>query len=179
MPPHLLSRQYAQAAFALAQEQGLQDKFLAELKYFQGLLSDHPELRLGLLHPLISASRKTAIIEDLFGRAGSRLTLDFLRLIIVKRRENILDDIIEQLNELLRQSQGVRQVRLVSARELSPAQVQAIRRRLMRIYGCSVELSSSVDNALLGGLTIQTQFSLLDGSCRGQLEKIRDELSKN
>lgn len=179
MPSSQLVNRYAQAVFSLAVEQGLEGRVTEELDGLSRLLRDNRELRECLLNPFIRADRKQAVITDLFAALFHPLTLNFLRLAIEKRRERILPQVAERMNELLRNSRGILPVRLTSARPLTPAQEAALRDRLSRIFSREVEMKTAVDAALLGGIVIQAESRQMDGSCRGQLEKLRYELSKN
>jgi len=176
MASNMLVNRYAQAVFSLAEEHGLRDQLAAELNSLDHLLEKSRELRECLLNPFISGERKMAVIEELFARTFSPLTRDFLRLLIEKHREALLADITRRMNELLRESQGILSVHLTSARTLTPEQESTIRQRLARVFNLQVELETAVDASLLGGIMIQAQSRLIDGSCRGQLKKIRYEL---
>lgn len=179
MASNQLVNRYAQAGFALAQAQGLQDQLTEELNSLDRLLEQNRELRECLQNPFIPGERKLAIIADLFDQVFSQLARDFLRLLIEKRRGTLLADVTRQINALLRESLGILPVRLTSAQALHPEQAAAIRQRLARIFNHQVELEMQVDAALLGGIMIQTESRLIDGSCRGQLDNIRYELSLN
>jgi F-type H+-transporting ATPase subunit delta len=105
------------------------------------------------------------------------LTINFLRLLIEKRRLPILAEIARRVNELLRESRGILAVKLTLALAPAPAQLAALRERLARIFERQVELETAVDPELLGGIVIQAADRLVDGSCRGQLDRIRTELA--
>ena len=179
MASTLLANRYAQAVFSLAAEHDMQSRITEELTGLNRLLEENRELRECLLNPFITGERKMAIITDLFATAFSPLTLDFLRLLVEKRREMILADITRRMNELLRKSLGILPVQLTSARPLTPDQEATVRRRLSEIFSRQVELETAVDASLLGGMVVQAESRLFDGSCRGQLAKIRYELSNN
>lgn len=176
MASNMLVNRYAQAVLSLAEEHDLQDRLTAELNSLDHLLEESRELRECLLNHFIAGERKMAIIEDLFARRFSPLTRDFLRLLIEKQREALLADITRRMNELLRERRGILPVHLTSARTLTPEQESRIRRRLSRFFNLQVELETAVDASLLGGIMIQAQSRLIDGSCRGQLNKIQYEL---
>lgn len=179
MASNLLVNRYAQAVFALAKEQDLQGQLTEELNGLDRLLEKNRELREGLMNPFIPAERKLAIITELFNRALSSLTLDFLRLLIEKRRETLLAELTRRMNALLQESLGILPVHVTSARELTPAQAAGIRQRLSQFFSRQVELETAEDASLLGGIVIQAESRQIDGSCRGQLEELRYELSKN
>ncbi|MBU4200953.1 MAG: ATP synthase F1 subunit delta [Verrucomicrobia bacterium] len=179
MASNQLVHRYAQAVFSLAQEHGLQDRLAEELNSLDRLLEQNRELRECLQNPFIPGERKLAVIADLFTQALSPLTRDFLRLLIEKRRVTLLADMTRRINALLRESLGILPVHLTSAQALNQEQEAAIRQRLARLFNRKVEMNTTVDASLLGGIMIQTESRLIDGSCRGQLDNIRYELSLN
>ncbi len=174
-----LANRYAQALFALAAEQGVQDQVAGELAAFQHLLREHRPLRDCLFHPCIPSERKQAVTTELLGAKLLPLTLGFLRLLIGKRRLAILAAAAARLDELIRRSRGILPMRLASALTLTPARTEAIRERLSAIFKRRVELALETDAGLLGGITLRAESRLIDGSARGRLEAIRRELTSN
>jgi len=179
MPSSPLVNRYARALFSLAEEQALPDRVVDELNALERLLRDNRELRECLLNPFIPGERKQAVVAELFDAVFIPLTRNFLQLLIEKRREPILAEITRRINDLLRQSRGILPVRLTSAQTLTPGQITTIRDRLSRIFKRQVELETAQDAGLLGGIVIQAEYRLIDGSARGQLDNIQYELSRN
>ncbi len=179
MPSSPLVNRYAQAVFSLATEQGMQEQVADELNALERLLQDNRALRECLLNPFIPGERKQAVVAELFDAVFLPLTRNFLGLLIAKHREPILVEITRQVNDLLRQSQGILPMQLTSAQALTAGQTTTIRDRLSRIFNRRVELETAQDAGLLGGIVIQAEYHLIDGSARGQLDKIQYELSRN
>ncbi len=174
-----LVNRYAQAVFDLAAEQTAQDRVVEELGALERLWRESRELRACLRDPFLPGARKQAVVGALFGQRLHPLTLDFLRLLIEKKRAPLLAEIARRTGELLRQRRGILPVRLTSARRLTPEQTAAIRARLARIFRRQVELETAVEAGLLGGIMIEAEYRLIDGSCRGQLDKIQSALALN
>jgi F-type H+-transporting ATPase subunit delta len=179
MSPSPLVNRYAQAVFSMATEHGTQGRVVADLNAFESVLQESRELRECLLNPFIPGERKQAVIAALFVATFQPLTLNFLRMLIDKKRMPVLAEVTRRTSELLRQSQGILPVRLTSARMLTPGQTAAIRERLGRIFRRQVELDTTVNAELLGGIVIEADYRQIDGSCRGQLIAIQHALSNN
>lgn len=179
MPASPLANRYAQAIYALAAEANAQERVADELAAVERLLRERRDLRDCILDPFLRAERKQAVVSELFGPVLLPLTLNFLRLLIDKRRAPILPEVARRVNELLRRSRGILAVRVTGAAPLTPVQTAVIRGRLSRIFKRQVEMETAEDPGLLGGIVIRAEFRLIDGSCRGQLENIRHELSRN
>ncbi len=63
-----------------------------------------------------------------------------------------------------------------SAAPLEPSEVSALTARLEQMTGGRVELDVTVDPSLLGGLVVRVGDRLIDGSVRGRLERLRNQL---
>ena len=66
---------------------------------------------------------------------------------------------------------------VTSAAPLEADEVEAIRSRLEGLTGSSVDLETSVDADLLGGVVVRVGDRLIDGSVRGRLERLRNQLA--
>ena len=71
---------------------------------------------------------------------------------------------------------GIAPARVVSAAALEPAEVKALIARLEQMTGGRIELEQEVDPSLLGGLVVRVGDRLIDGSVRGRLERLRNQL---
>jgi F-type H+-transporting ATPase subunit delta len=82
-----------------------------------------------------------------------------------------------QFSRLHHRREGILEATVTSAAELSPAEVEAIRERLVALTGERLELHQQVDATLLGGVTVRIGDRLIDGSVRGRLERLRSDLT--
>ena len=65
----------------------------------------------------------------------------------------------------------------LSATELGPAQQEALRARFVELTQHEVEFQFRLDRELLGGVRAQVDSTVYDGSVRGELERIRRQLT--
>lgn len=170
---------YARAAFALAGERACRPQLAGELADFCRLLDEAPALRVCLYNPALPAERKRAVVRDLLGEQGHAVTRALIELLIEKRRERLLPPLAARVAELLRDSQGLVRVHLTSAMAVGAQDAARWQGRLSGILGRQVELETTVDPHLLGGVVLRVGHRQIDGSCRGQLDLLWNELSKN
>jgi F-type H+-transporting ATPase subunit delta len=71
---------------------------------------------------------------------------------------------------------GVVVANVTSAQPLEPAELAAIAERVAALSGARVEVHSTVDPALIGGLTVRVGDRLIDASVRGRLSRLRESL---
>lgn len=179
MPAAEVAERYAQAAFAYAAAHQAQPALADELAGVAALVRQSPELQHFLAHPCLPVTLKQALLRDLLQDRVGAMTLQVLGLLVAKRRERILSEVADRVVSLLQEQRGLLTVRLTSALPLAPAEQDDLNRRLSGLLRATVNLELAVDPRLLGGLIIRVGDWLIDGSCRGQLEAMREKLLQN
>jgi len=71
---------------------------------------------------------------------------------------------------------GITIATATTAAPLTADEVTALTQRLETSTGGRIELDVKVDPSLLGGLVVQVGDRLIDGSVRGRLERLRNQL---
>ena len=149
----------------------------AELRKFDELLSDTPQLQNALLSPAITPARKRHVVGRICEILGTpRVIRNFLFVVISHRRIALLDEIRRAFQSLLDDRLGMAEAAVASARELSAEQREAVGAQLSRLTGKKVRCVFSVEEPLLGGLAARIGSTVYDGSVRGQLARLRRSL---
>ena len=151
---------------------------VAELRGFDGALQGSPELQNALVTPAIANARKKAVV----GRIAdvlklSRISRNFLFVLVDKRRIGLLGEIIQLLETIVDERLGFARAEVASARELSDLQRTALNTRLESLTGKRVRMRVKVDESLIGGVIARIGSTVYDGSVRGQLENLGRRLS--
>ena len=170
------SRRYAAALFATAQNQNKIDVVEKDFATVLGLMESAPALRQIWESPLIPAGRKRDLISKVLDSSVDALTAAFLRLLIDKRREVILDTVRFEMRQMADSSRHLVRAEAIFATPPTTAEQEALVRSLEKRTGDHVDLTVSVDAALLGGIIVRMQDTILDGSVRGTLERMREQL---
>lgn len=173
-----LARRYAVALGELAHERGVLEEVRRELESFQAVLLGEPNFRRVLEGENVSIEQKSALVREGFGERVSRLTLNFLLLVVAKRRESALPDIIEEFFAYADEVQGVVQVQLMTAKPLGQEQADAIAGRLSKVLGKEVRLSTEEDQDLIGGIIARIGNLVMDGSVKTRLRLLGERLKK-
>lgn len=169
---------YAQAYMSLAQGNKLADRFGEDVFFLRELLAQSDELKQFLASPLIRPESKKAVLRQLTGDQVHPFTLNFLFLLVDRRRILFLDAVCKQYQALLRQLNKTVLAEVISAVELTDDQREAVRRKVIEISGAQqVELETSIDPDIVGGVVIKVGSQVLDASLRGQLRRIGLRLS--
>ena len=136
------------------------------------------ELRTFLASPAVTVEAKHAVIEKITARQGaSRIIRNFLFVIADHRRTQLLPDILETFQQVIRQRQGVAEAEVSSAVELTAAQKKELAATLTKLTGKKVETKYSLNPALLGGAVVRIGDTIYDGSLRSRLNEMRNRLA--
>ncbi len=150
---------------------------LAETQQISVLVEQSKDLREVWDNPSIPPAQKRAVLDAIVQRAGiSRPVRNFIAVLIDKRRTRFLSDIAAQFARELNDRLGIAQAEITTARELSSGERAALESDLSRVTGKSIRASYEQDPAILGGAIARVGSTVYDGSVKGQLERIRQQL---
>ncbi|MGH2406780.1 MAG: F0F1 ATP synthase subunit delta [Candidatus Limnocylindrales bacterium] len=170
------ARRYADAAFEIAQRDGTLDTWRRELAAAAEAL---PEARVAgaLANPATPLAAREQLLRAAISKMVSRPVLNLTLLLLRRGRIDLLPRVTEEYVRLDDLRQGLVRATATSAAPLGPGEVRALTARLETITGGRVDLSTSVDPSLLGGLVVRLGDRLIDGSVRGRLERLRGRLA--
>lgn len=136
------------------------------------------ELRRVWESPAVLPEQKRAVLDGIAKQIGAvRPIRNFIAVLIDHRRIPMLDDIARLFEAELDAQLGFIEVEISSARTLTPGEKRDIENRVERMTGKKVRPRYSSNPQLLGGVSIRVGSTIYDGSVRGQLEKMRQQLS--
>ena len=150
---------------------------LAEAQQVAALAEQSRELREVWDNPSIAAEQKRAVLDAIVERTGvSRPVRNFVAVLIDKRRTRFLSEIVKQFAHHLNERLGIAEAQVTSARELTVQERAELEADLSRVTGKTVRANYEQNPALLGGAIARVGSTVYDGSVRGQLERIRQQL---
>jgi F-type H+-transporting ATPase subunit delta len=136
------------------------------------------ELRKVWESPAIPPEQKRAVLDAIVKQIGAVKPIrNFMAVLIDHRRIGILDDIVRAFESELDAQLGFTEVEVSSARPLSAEEKRELEQRVERMTGKKVRTKYVSNPDLLGGVVVRAGSTIYDGSVRGQLEKMRQELS--
>ena len=168
---------YARALFEAASEDGVLDRVHDELGQFVDALDEDRNLQVFLFSPYFSSEEKKQGVRRIVTDADERL-LNFLELLAERHRMPVLFRIRRIFDDLWAEENKLLSVTVTSATELDQSLVDDIGKRIEEQTGRQVELSSSVDPDVLGGLRVRVGNMVLDATVRNRLEQLRKQVTK-
>ncbi len=168
---------YARSLFEVAKEHDVLDRVRDELGEFADALEEDRNLRLFFNAPYFSSEEKRDGVEKVVSDADPRV-VNFLKLLAERHRMPVLPRIRRLFDALWAKENKLLPVTVTSAVDLDQSLVEDIGKRIEEQTGQRVELSSSVDPDLLGGLMVRVGNTVLDASVRNRLEQLRKQVAK-
>lgn len=156
------------------------DRALRELYGMEALLRQSDQLRRVLENPSIPSDRKHAVLDAIAAKLGIiRQVRNFVAVIADHRRLPLFSEILKQLELELNNRQGFAEAEVHSAHQLSEPEKKILEAEITKLTGKKVRARYEQDASLLGGAVVQVGSTIYDGSVKGQLERIREQLVEN
>lgn len=171
-----VSRVYSEALFDVAKEKGSLDEIHEQLGQIADAVAADQDLQVFFFSPYFSSEEKREGIGKSISGANPEL-LNFLELLAEKHRMPALFRIRRRFDELWGIENKRLEVTVTSAIELDPSVVESVGAEIERKTGQTIELTSKVDESIIGGLVLQVGNRVLDASIRSRLEKLRREVA--
>ena len=174
-----MSKVYGDALVDEAMEKGLLSEWYDEVRALRTIFVENSDLVQFLNHPQIIKEEKVKVVETVFAERLSESLLGFLVIVIEKGRQNDLLAICDYFIDRVKEYKKIGVVAVVSAVELSDEQKKRVEEKILQTTSfVSLEISYSVDEALLGGLKIRIGDRVVDSSIRSRLEELKRDLMK-
>jgi F-type H+-transporting ATPase subunit delta len=170
------AKRYATALFNHATKQKQVDAVERDLDTVIDMMRLSPDLRRTWESPLLAGQRKAQIMEKVLADSVGEITLSFLRLLITKRREEILPAVRTEMRNLADRARRLLRVEATFAIPPTAEEQAGLARSLESRTGERVVLAYHIDPSILGGVVVRMRDTIIDGSVRGALERMRDQL---
>ena len=169
------AKRYAQAVLGLAKERGTLDAWHADLARLNELMSD-PQAADYFASPNVPEERKRALLDQALA-AGQPEARNLARILLERRRLEIVPQLFALYEEGLRAERGIALAEVTVAEPLGPAEEAVIRDRLSRLVGKQVQLRLRVDPSIIGGIVARVGDQLIDASVTTRLRRLRARLA--
>ena len=173
-----LSREYAEALYALAAENDREKEYLEALDTASALLRDNPEYMELLACPAIPREERDGLLEQSFGTVLPEQVLSFIQLLCARKRIRSLDDCITEYRRIYQAAVAMSTAEVVSAVPLTEQEKEKLSQALSARIGRTVTLTCTVDEGLLGGMVVRVDGKVIDGSLRSRLHAVKDVMKQ-
>jgi len=171
-----VANRYTKALFELAVEEKKIEIVRSDFDMIESVLKESGQFSELIHNPLIPASQKARLMQQIFENKLDRLTYNFLILLCNKKRSDLLPEIIKKFYQKLLDYQGVITGLVISSQPIAQEQLESIHKKVSAGTGRKVQLSQEIDQSLLGGFIIKIKDTVIDLSVKNQLSKLRNKL---
>ena len=171
------SNDFAYALFSLAVENGKLKEFKNDLDCVKAVFSDNPDYVILLSSPSLSKAERTALIEKAFDKKVCELVKNFLKVLCEHNKIYMLDDCIKVFSELRKQAENRVTAHVFSAVPLDESQISKLKSNLEKKLGVEVKIRQKIDKSMIGGIRIEFEDKIIDGSIKKQLSEIKEVIS--
>jgi len=171
-----IARPYAQAVFDLATGSKKLSEWSKQLEALSAIVSEN-QIGSLITNPSVESDQLvdllTSIAKDNLDQEGK----NFVKVLAENDRLNVISEIATIFEDLKDEAEKTVQAEVVSAYELKDDQKSKLQAALKKRLGCEVEISSRVDESIIGGAIIRAGDMIIDGSVTAQLDRLTSELS--
>lgn len=170
-----IARPYAEAIFSRGVATKALEPWSAALEFLSALVQD-PAMANAIADPLFDRADLTELLLDIAGKQFSSDAQNLVRLLVANGRLSVVPEIATLYEKYKAESQQQLKVHVRSAYEFTPDHEQQIAAGLKRMLGLDVTITSEQDKDLIGGVHIRAGDLVIDGSIKGKLEQLANEL---
>ncbi|GAB4357349.1 MAG: F0F1 ATP synthase subunit delta [Methylohalobius crimeensis] len=170
-----LARPYAEAVFEQAREAGTIEQWSRMLEFLTLAMKDE-ELAWAAVNPKVEKEAFERLLLDIGKGYLDREGENFVKLLVHNNRIALVDPIRDLFEQYRTEHEGYAEVQVVSAYPLAEEDRAALTAALEKKLGKKIRLDARHNQALIGGIVIQAGDKVIDGSVKGQLERLAKRL---
>ncbi len=174
----LVSKTYSEALFDVALEMNVIDQMKSEFDFLAEILKANPDFFELIKTPKISIDEKKKILTESFSDQVSEPFMNFLKIILDKKRGAELLGIKEAFDERVDAHHNRISAMVESVVPLTEAQLLSLKEKLEALSGKTVDLKNVTNKALIGGIIVTMGDRVIDGSIKYKLETMLEGLTQ-
>jgi ATP synthase F1 delta subunit len=172
-----IAQVYARSLFEVAEEKDKLDVVREQLGQFADALDESRELQTFFFSPYFSTEEKEEGLRKAVTGADE-VIVNFLALLLENHRMPVIFRVRRDYDALWEDANKLLPVQITSAVALDPSVAERVGDEIGRQTGRTVELTTEVDPAVLGGIVVRVGNSIIDASIRTRLENLRKQVAK-
>ena len=173
-----VTARYSRALADVVFEQKLDaQKVVGEVRAIEAALSESPALRHTWDNPAVQMPVKVKVLDAIVAKlGGSRITRNFVALLIERGRIRQLKEIRTQFEAEVNERLGIADAGVTSIRALGEDEKRALESQIGKVTGKKIRASYATDKNVMGGTVVKVGSTVYDGSVRGQLQRLKQQL---
>ena len=154
------------------------NRVASDLHSLETFLRESAELRTIWDTPSVSGEQKLKLLDAIAKKAGLLPEIrNFTAVLISNRRIHAFDQIAKEAVDQINDRLGIADAEIVSTRELGAEEKHSLESQVAKTTGKKLRVRYSLDQQLMGGVVVKVGSTVYDGSVRGQLQRIKEQLA--
>ena len=166
---------YAKALLNFALENKQEEVVAKEMQTVLSIINDSPELDVALDNPILSGSKKSLLMAEVF-KSNSKTTQSLFSLLSINKREGILGAVAAQYSMLYDKHQGIVEATVITAVALTQVVERKVLEKASLLTSLKVQLKNIVDPTIKGGFILRVGDLQYNASVLDRLERLKREL---
>ncbi|MBN7773070.1 F0F1 ATP synthase subunit delta [Clostridium aminobutyricum] len=167
---------YGRALFEAARDENKVEIILDEVKQIRDLFIAEPDFYEFINTPVLSGAEKKHAVEQIFQGKISPEVLNFLFILIDKRRTRAFSGIVNQYQSILDEIAGISKGVIYSVEPLTGEQLEQFEQKTGKLLKKNVKLENKIDTTILGGVKVFIEGKVLDATIRKRLDDLKGNL---
>lgn len=168
-----VATRYAASFLSFSLEKNVFDRSLTDLNMVYKNLQQNKDLKVMLYSPVVKQESKLSVIEKIYKNNISDDTLNFLKFVIKKGRENFIIEILSKYLELADKHLGIVSVEIRTAFDFNQEQKELLQKKLEEILNKKVRANYTIDSTIIGGFVAKSGDTVFDASIKHQLSLLK------
>ena len=173
-----IAKRYAKSLYDLGTERGETQILLNDCKEVHNLVKQSTQFVAFLNSPVIISEKKEAILSKLLEGKVSASFLGLVTLLAKKERAHLVDNIVMEFINLYNHKSNITEVELLTATETTVEFQNTVKAKVERELKTTVQMSTKVDDRLVGGFVLRIGDKIYDGSLQTGLMNLRKQLTE-
>ena len=174
-----VASRYAKSLLELAQETQSLEQTYKDLELILKVMDQNKGLEMLMRNPIVNSDKKLKITREVFKGNISDVTLLFVEILIKKRREAYLKDIIQQFIAQYKVINGITTAVITTAVGIDEKIRQEVINLIRKSENSEVELVEKVNPELIGGFVLRYGNIQYDTTVAKYLRQLKMNFSKN
>ncbi len=169
-----LSRRYAKALLNVSLKNKIEDKIEEELCMLSNLIQNNKKFANLLTSPIVSRDEKIHFVENVLKFGFHPVTIQFVKLLLLKRREYGLVDVQLEYSHQLILNKKYLHIQVKTTIELSAKHKSNLEKKVEAVSGKKVFAEYQIDPYIIGGIQVRYEDFIHGGSVRDALFRMKE-----
>ena len=169
---------YTRSIFEIAKQEHCEEPLYKQLQSLETSLSE--DLFKFFENPGFTDSERQTIIDTVAEKVGLDKVAKALLILLVEHRQlRGFSMLVAGYRRLLFDMQNKKLMQITSAKRLPDDQKQQIVDSFKSLVGGKLEIEEKIDEDIIGGVVVQIDSKIYDGSIRGRLNEMKNQLLRD